>query len=95
MEYSFSNLLIEWRGPAPFYFVALPQKIGDEIALVSKDFSYGWGVIPVIATIATVTFTSSLIPKDGSYLLPVKNAVRSRAQLGLGDLVKVQLRLGK
>lgn len=95
MVYSFSNQLIEWRGPAPFYFVAIPQKISDEIALVAKDLSYGWGVIPVTATLEMVTFTTSLFPKDGSYLLPVKAAVRMRAQLELGDAIKVQLRLGK
>jgi hypothetical protein len=55
--------------------------------------SYGWGVIPVEAEIGEVTFTTSLFPRDGTYLLPVKTAVRRSAGLALGDRVKVQIRI--
>ena len=42
----------EWRGPAPFYYAPLPGDVAADIAAVKKQASYGWGVIPVNATIA-------------------------------------------
>ena len=95
MEFSFVNVLFEWRGPSPFYFVAIPQEISDEIKVVAKELSYGWGVIPVTAAISGVEFSSSLFPKDGSYLLPVKDIVRKKAKINLGDDVQATIRLGR
>lgn len=95
MEFSFSNPLFEWRGPSPFYFVAIPQEVSDEIKLVAKELSYGWGVIPVTADIAGTIFTTSLFPKDGAYLLPVKDAVRKATKISEGDLIEVALDLGR
>ena len=43
---------------------------------VASIVSYGWGVIPVTARIGTTTWTTSLFPKDGSYLVPLKDAIR-------------------
>jgi len=95
VEFSFSNPLFEWRGPSPFYFVAIPQEVSDEIKLVAKELSYGWGVIPVTADIAGTIFTTSLFPKDGAYLLPVKDAVRKATKISEGDLIEVALDLGR
>jgi hypothetical protein len=55
--------------------------------------SYGWGVIPVEARIGSVGFTTSLFPKDGTYLLPVKVAVQEAAGVGVGDSVNVLMRI--
>lgn len=88
-------MLFEWRGPSPFHFIAIPQEISDEIKVVAKELSYGWGVIPVTAAIGGVEFTSSLFPKEGSYLLPVKDMVRKEAKINLGDDVQATLRLGR
>jgi hypothetical protein len=57
--------------------------------------SYGWGVIPVEATIGGITFTTSLFPKDGTYLLPIKVAVRRTSGVTVGDLVDVVMRIGR
>lgn len=95
LEFSFRNVLFEWRGPSPFHFIAIPQEISDEIKVVAKELSYGWGVIPVTAAISGVEFTSSLFPKEGSYLLPVKDIVRKEAKINLGDEVQATLRLGR
>jgi hypothetical protein len=91
MEFDFSNPIFEWRGPAPFYFIELPAHISAEIAAMSKQLSYGWGVIPIAAVIGQTSFTTSLFPKNGGYLLPLKDAVRKPARLKLGDepLIKI------
>jgi len=53
--------------------------------------TYGWGVIPVVARIGDVDFETSLFPKDGGYLLPLKDAVRKPNQLATGDDVTVEM----
>lgn len=91
MELEFTGRLIEWRGPAPFYFVPVPDAEADDIREVAALATYGWGVIPVAATIGTVDFTTSLFPKEGGYLLPVKDAVRRPNGLSPGDAVDVSM----
>ncbi|MEW2165304.1 DUF1905 domain-containing protein [Streptomyces sp. NPDC007084] len=91
MNVSFAGHLIEWRGPAPFYFVPLPDEQCAEIREVAALASYGWGVIPVEARIGEAVFGTSLFPKDGGYLLPVKNAVRKPLDLAAGDRVTVEM----
>ena len=93
MDFTFSAEMIEWRGPAPFYYLPIPEDICEEIKAAAKLLSYGWGVIPVTATIGKTTFTTSLFPKDGIYLLPIKNAVRLPENLELGMKAKVKLSL--
>lgn len=55
--------------------------------------SYGWGVIPVAGRTGRTEWTTSLFPKDGGYLLPVKDAVRRAEGIGLGDVIGVTLTL--
>lgn len=90
----FSAEVIEWRGPAPFFYARLPLQPAAEIARVKSAASYGWGVIPVIAEIAGVSFTTSLFPRDGTYYLPLKDKVRRAAGITLGDEVAVRLEIG-
>lgn len=91
LELSFSAVVIEWRGPAPFLYARLPPEAADEVASVKRSASYGWGAIPVTARIDEVTFKTSLFPKDGTYLLPLKLAVRRRVGMTVGDVVEVEM----
>jgi hypothetical protein len=88
---NFSGELIEWRGPSPFYFVAVPESMGAEIKAAAKLVSYGWGVIPVAVQIGATNFTTSLIPRTGIYLVPIKNVVRFGESLTLGQPVSLEL----
>lgn len=74
----FNARIIEWRGPAPYLFVPIPDEHVDEIRYAARLASYGWGVIPVEARIDPVGFTTSLFPKDGTYLLPIKATVQKQ-----------------
>lgn len=76
------TLLIEgevwyWRGPAPFYFLTVPETKAKEIKAVERHSTYGWGMIPVRATVGETEWTTSLWPKDGLYILPLKTAIRN------------------
>ncbi|MEU0026559.1 DUF1905 domain-containing protein [Streptomyces sp. NPDC006335] len=91
MQLTFTGQVIEWRGPAPYYFVPVPDQESADIGEVARTATYGWGVIPVEARIGEVAFTTSLFPKDGGYLLPLKNAVRKPEGLVAGDEVRVEM----
>ncbi|MFJ4788925.1 DUF1905 domain-containing protein [Streptomyces sp. NPDC088794] len=91
MRLVFSGQVIEWRGPAPYYFVPVPDQESEDIREVAAMATYGWGVIPVEARIGEVVFGTSLFPKDGGYLLPLKNAVRKPQGIAAGDDVTVEL----
>ncbi|WP_042380369.1 DUF1905 domain-containing protein [Streptacidiphilus melanogenes] len=91
MDLVFSGCVIEWRGPAPYYYVPVPQEQAADIHEVAARASYGWGVIPVSARIGDTAFTTSLFPKDGGYLLPLKAAVRRPEGLATGDVVAVEM----
>ena len=93
MEFAFDGSVIEWRGPAPYYFVRLPDGAAGDIREVASMASYGWGVIPVEAVIGEIAFTTSLFPKDGGYLLPLKDRVRRPLGLAEGDPVSVTMSL--
>lgn len=94
LEWRFRASVIEWRGTAPFYYARIPEEAGAEIAAVKKAASYGWGVIPVNAEIAGVDFQTSLFPREGTYLLPLKEAVRRRIGVTVGDEVAVVMSIG-
>ena len=75
VDVEFDGAVVEWRGPAPFYFVAIPEDESADIKLLAKGIEY-WGQVPVTARINSVEFSTALFPKDGRYLLPLKDAVR-------------------
>ena len=53
--------------------------------------SYGWGMIPVTGLIGATEWTTSLFPKDGRYVVPLKTVVRRAEGLDVGDVVAVRL----
>ena len=83
--------IIEWRGPAPFYFVALSEDDAAMLTDLGPAISYGWGCIPVEVTLGATRFTTSLIPRNGGFLVPLKVAVRTAAQVDLGDVVRLDV----
>lgn len=93
MRIEFSGEVWYWRGPAPFFFVTVPEDDSRELKAVSGAVTYGWGMIPVRARIGETTWKTSLFPKDGRYLVPLKDAVRRAEGIGEGDVVTVVLEL--
>lgn len=87
----FAGTVIEWRGPSPYYFVPVPDEESADIREVAALATYGWGVIPVVARIGETDFETSLFPKDGGYLLPLKDAVRKPQGITAGQDVTVEL----
>ena len=93
MQLEFSGPVWEWRGPSPYYFVSVPEDgcaaIEDAKALVT----YGWGMIPVTVTMGSTTWATSLWPKDGGYVVPLKLAARTAERVDLDEVVDLRLDL--
>ena len=94
MEFEFTGRIFEWRGPAPYYYVALPDEDSADLKEASPGLTYGWGVIPVVVTIGETEWETSLFPPDGRYLVPLKDKVRRAEGLGDGDEISVRMTAG-
>ncbi len=93
MNLEFSGQIFFWRGPAPYYFVTVPEQPSRDIKAIAHLVTYGWGVIPVQAQIGQTVWTTSLFPKDGRYLVPIKALVQKAEDLNEGDTVALTLTL--
>ena len=91
MDLDFTGEIWHWRGPSPYYFVTVPDEECLHLHAVSTIVTYGWGMIPVRARIGGTEWRTSLFPKDGLYVVPVKDAVRLAEDLDEGDTVTVRL----
>ncbi len=87
--------MFQWRGPAPYFFVATPPQVNDFLHAHHGELTYGWGVIPAQVRIGATEVTTSLIPKDGVYLVPLKVALRRPEGIDDGDAVRVGLHVGR
>ena len=91
MVIEFKGKIFQWRGPAPYLFVAVPEKESANIKSVSKLLTYGWGVIPVMVKVGKTEWKTSLFPKDGRYLVPIKMLAQNAEKLKEGDKIKLRL----
>jgi len=91
MNFEFNGKIWFWKGPAPWFFVTVPAEESELLKAISGAVTYGWGVIPVHVRINKTEWQTSLFPKDGRYIVPIKASVRKAENLEQGD--KVTLRL--
>ena len=94
MTIEFKGKIFYWRGPAPFLFVAIPEKPSADLKAISSMVTYGWGVIPVHVRIGKTEWKTSLFPKEGRYLVPIRMSVQKSENLDVGDSVVIQLEVG-
>jgi len=91
VDLAFSGEVWFWRGPSPYHFVTVPEDESVELKATSQLVTYGWGMIPVEVHIGSTSWTTSLFPKDGGYVLPLKDLVRTAERIEVGDTVTVRL----
>lgn len=94
MELTFEGTVWYWRGPAPYHFVTVPEGEAAAIADVASAVTYGWGMIPATVRVGDTTFTTALWPKNGGYIVPLKDAVRRAEGIEVDDDVTVTLTIG-
>lgn len=97
MKYDFKVTaeIFEWRGPAPFYFVEISKTLSAEIKTEAAIHSYGWGVTHIHGVIGKTEFITAMIPKDGCYRIPIKDAIRKSEDIEAGDKITINFNLGK
>jgi hypothetical protein len=91
VELRFSGEVWYWRGPAPFHFVTVPEAESAQLKAASSLVTYGWGMVPVEVEIGSTRWTTSLWPKDGGYVVPLKDLVRRAEGIEVGDDVTVRI----
>jgi hypothetical protein len=91
--FSFTAELWEYEGQGAWHFVSLPEGDADEIEATYGHRAGGFGSVRVRVTIGTTTWSTSIFPdrKRGTYVLPVKKAVRQAEGLAEGMHVDVEL----
>jgi hypothetical protein len=92
MRFRFTALLWEWSAQGGWFFVTLPDEASDDIREVPR-MPRGFGAVRVRVTVGGSTWSTSVFPdsKQGSYVLPVKKAVRTAEGIAEGDDVEVAL----
>ncbi len=81
------------HGQAAWHFVTVPEDVSDDIADLTEGRTRGFGSVRVRVTVGSTTWETSVFPdtKRGAYVLPMKQAVRTRERLSLGDAVRLAL----
>jgi hypothetical protein len=93
MDLEFTGKIFYWRGPSPYHYVAVPAEQSSDIKAVANLVTYGLGVIPVHAQIGATEWQTSLFPKNGLYLVPIKDMVRKAEELEVDDIVTIRLEI--
>jgi GNAT superfamily N-acetyltransferase len=90
MDHEFTGEIIEWRGPAPYYFALVPPSDVQILREAALAAGFGWGMAKIRASIGHTEWTTALWSRDGGYLVPLKDAVRKPSGLDVGDEVTIR-----
>lgn len=86
-----------WRypGDAGWFFVTVPPVVGADIADLTAGNRNGFGSVRVAVVVGGTAWSTSLFPdsRSGTFVLPMKRAVRDAEQLDEDDDVAVRLDL--
>lgn len=93
--YAMRAALWLYPGKAGWYFLTLPKKRGADIRTRFGAMARGWRSLPVAVTVGATRWKTSIFPeaRSGSYLLPVKAAVRKKEKLMEGKSVAFTLEI--
>jgi hypothetical protein len=94
MTFEFTTTLWRYEGQAAWHFVTLPGDVADQIDEAVGERG-GFGSVPVEVTVGSSVWKTSLFPdkRAGSFVLPIKNAIRVEEGLEVDAPVAVRLRL--
>lgn len=93
MDMEFDATVWYWRGPAPHFFVTVPSELCDDLKGISGLVTYGWGMIPAVVGIGQTQWKTSLFPRDGGYIVPIRASVRTDEDIEEGATVTVRLKI--
>ena len=78
-----------------WFFIRLPVDAADEVRDLTTGPPTGFGSVKVEATVGSSVWSTSVFPEksSGSFVLPVRKAVRLAECIEDGDTVEVSLRV--
>ena len=93
MTVTFDAEVWEHDGDAGWHFVSLPTDDADAIADRTRADRRGFGSVRVEVTLGGSTWRTSLFPdtRRGTYVLPIRKAVRTAEAIGHGSQVTIEL----
>jgi hypothetical protein len=82
------------REDSSWFFASAPPELSADIREIPRP-ARGFGSVRVRATIGGSTWSTSIFPsaQEGTYVLPLKKAVRDAEGLSLGDVARVRLEI--
>lgn len=93
MILTFTAKIWHWRGPSPYYFVTVPPEQSASLRAIMREVTYGWGMIPIRAKVGKTDWKTSMFPKDGGYIVPLKDKIRKAEDLGEGDTIAIEIEI--
>ncbi len=84
-----------YTGVAAWHFVTLPKTVTRDIDFHFSSRKRGWGSLPVLVSIGSSTWKTSIFPdkKSGTYLLPIKADVRKKEGVSNGNKVNFNIQI--
>ena len=91
--WTFTAELWESESVGSWVFLTVPDDVSEDVRLLSGPPT-GFGSVRVEVSVGGQTWRTSVFPeRAGSYVLPVKAAVRRKAGVDVGDAVELTLAL--
>lgn len=94
MEWTITAEVIEWRGPAPYFFLPMCDEDSADFKMEAAGLEY-WGQVGVIVQIGKTSFTTAVFPKDGRYLVPLRANIRKVEDIEVGMPITAVVRLNR
>ena len=89
---SFTAELYLWKQDASWVFVSLPVELAEEIQDMPLP-RRGFGSVKVQVRTGGSEWSTSVFPDKGtgSYVLPIKKAIRTKEQIDIGDTAEFEI----
>lgn len=90
IRYEFESTLFPWEARRELWvFARLPLEISEEIHDAPHPPA-GFNSVKVEATLGSSRWSTSIFPEgDGTYVLAIKKAIRTREGVDIGDTVRM------
>ncbi|TFC85158.1 DUF1905 domain-containing protein [Cryobacterium sinapicolor] len=94
-RFTFTAELWEYSGTGAWFFVSVPADQAEDIRSLIDGRRRGFGSVKVTAALNLSRWSTSLFPSNevGTFILPVKKAIRLAEGVGAGDPVTIVLEL--
>ncbi|MEZ4988075.1 MAG: DUF1905 domain-containing protein [Saprospiraceae bacterium] len=93
VPYTFTAAVWQYEGNGGWHFVSLPKEVSSEIRQYFQAAEEGWGRLKATARIGQSEWLTAIWfdTKKGTYLLPLKAAIRKQEHITNGQYLTVTI----